>query len=75
MKQKKKIPSTTKLDTTTDFNAKINEVKNKIPNISNLRITIKITEIKNKITSNPDHNKHIMFQEFTKLAPENFTAG
>ena len=36
---------------------------------------MKITEIENKITSDPDHNKHITIQEFTELPPENFTAG
>ena len=50
------------LDTTNALNAKINEFKNKIPNVSNLKITTKITKIENKITSDPDHNKHITIQ-------------
>ena len=49
-----KIPDITNLATNTTLNAKINEVKNKIPNnIANLATTValntKINEVKNKI--------------------------
>ena len=45
---KKEISSITNLATATAFNAKINEVKNKIPNITNL-VTIALTAVENKI--------------------------
>ena len=37
------------LATTTVFNAKINEVKIKIPSITNLAITTALTDVENKI--------------------------
>ena len=42
--------------TTTALNTKINEVKNKISNISNLATTTAPTAVRNKI---PDHRKYI----------------
>ena len=61
--------------TTTDLNAKIGEVENKIPNTSSLLTTTvsdtKISDAENKI---PDHAKHITTPEFDKLTVENFTA-
>ena len=69
---KNKTPSITNLATI--LNAKINEVKNKIPSITNLAITTalldyntKITDIKNKITTDHHHDKYIATQEFYKL--------
>ena len=82
---------------TTTLNAKINEVKNKIPNINNLATftahtanenkmpnvinlvrkadcNTKISEIKNKIITDHDHDKYIDNQEFNTLTSENFTA-
>ena len=54
--------------TTTVFNTKITEVKNKIPETSSLVTTTvlnrKISGVKNKI---PDHAKYITTQEFNKL--------
>ena len=54
--------------TTTVFNTKISEVKNKIPETSSLVTTTvlnrKISGVKNKI---PDHAKYITTQEFNKL--------
>ena len=35
---------------------------------------IKISEIKNKITTDHDHDKYITTQEFNKLTSEHFTA-
>ena len=43
------MPSITNLATTTDLNAKINEVKNKIPNITNLAATTVLTAVENNI--------------------------
>ena len=56
---------------TSFFNAKINVVKNKIPNITNSATTNAIAAIENKI---PDHSKHITTPEFNKLTAKNFTA-
>ena len=54
--------------TTTVFNTKISEVKNKIPETSSLVTTTvlnrKISGVKNKI---PDHAKYITTQEFNKV--------
>ena len=61
--------------TTTDLNAKISEVENKIPNTSSLLTTTvsdtKISDAENKI---PDHAKYITTPEFDKLTVEKFTA-
>ena len=43
------IPSITKLATTAALSTKINEAKNKIPNITNLGTTIDFTPVENKI--------------------------
>ena len=52
--------------------------ENEIPNVSNLvrktDYNTKISEIKNKIAIDHDHNKDITTQEFNKLTSENFTA-
>ena len=49
-----------------------------MPNFSNLvkktDYNTKISEIENKITTDCDHDKHIITQHFNKLTPENFTA-
>ena len=82
----------------TTVNAKINEVKNEIPNITSLATTtvltsvenktsnvsnlvkkktayqIIISQIKNKITTDHDHDKYITTEEFTKLTSNSFTA-
>ena len=82
----------------TTVNAKINEVKNEIPNITSLATTtvltsveiktsnvsnlvkkktayqINISQIKNKITTDHDHDKYITTEEFTKLTSNSFTA-
>ena len=52
-------------------NAKTNEVKNKIPNITNLATTTVLTAFENKV---PDHSKYITSPEFNKLTAENFAA-
>ena len=57
------------------LNTKIREVKNKIPNTSNLvtknALNTKISEVENII---PDNFKYIATQVFNKLTAENFTA-
>ena len=57
------------------MNRKINEVENKIPDISGLVTTnvlnSKISEVENKI---PNHAKYISTQEFNKLTAKYFTA-
>ena len=50
--------------TTTALNTKINEVKNKISNISNLATATAPTAVRNKI---PDHRKYITIPKFNKL--------
>ena len=47
----KKVPSITNLATTSDLNAKMNEVKGKISNITNLATTITFTAVENKISN------------------------
>ena len=49
MRLKKEIPSITNLGNTTALNVKINEVKNKIPNINNIATTTTRTAVENKI--------------------------
>ena len=57
------------------FELKISEVKNKIPNTSNLVTTtvlnIEIREVENKISNN---SKYVTTHEFNKLTGENFAA-
>ena len=61
------MPCITNLAKTTDLNAKINEVKNKIPNITNLdTITTAFTVVENKI---PAHSIYTT-PEFSKLTAE-----
>ena len=61
------MPCITNLAKTTDLNAKINEVKNKIPNITNLdTITTAFTAVENKI---PTHSIYTT-PEFSKLTAE-----
>ena len=50
--------------TTTALITKINEVKNKISNITNLATTTTPTAVRNKI---PDHRKYITIPKFNKL--------
>ena len=47
----------TNLTTTAALNAKINEVKNKIPSITNLATTIALTGVENNIPKVSDLNK------------------
>ena len=49
MRLKTKYLAITNLATTTDLNAKINEAKNKIPNITNLATTTALTAAENRI--------------------------
>ena len=65
------MPSITNLVTNASLNAKINEVKSEIPNITNLPTTTGLTAIENKI---PDYSKYIITPEFNKLTAQNFTA-
>ena len=59
--------------TTTVLNTKINEVKNKIPNASNLgTATVLSTQISEVEYIFPDNSKYITTQEFKKLTAENF---
>ena len=60
----------TNVATNTTLNAKINEVQNKILNITNLAIS----QIENEITIDHDHDKSITTQEFNRLRSEIFTA-
>ena len=64
------MPDITNVATNTTLNAKINEVQNKILNITNLAIS----QIENEITIDHDHDKYITTQEFNKLRSEIFTA-
>ena len=58
------------LATTAALNAKINEVKNKIPNITKLVTTTSLTAVENK---KPDHSIYITTPEFIKSTAENFS--
>ena len=58
------------LVTNSSLNAKINEVKNKVPSITNLTTTTALTAVENKIF---DHSKYITTPEFNKLTTETFT--
>ena len=55
---------------TAALNAKVNEVKSKIPNIANLATNTALTAAENKIL---DHSKYITIPEFNKLTAETFT--
>ena len=61
----------TNLATITALNAKINEIKNKISNITNLATNTALTSVETKI---PDHSKYTTTPEFNKLTAENVTA-
>ena len=65
------MSSITNLATTAALNSKINEIKNKIPNNTNLATATVLSAVENKI---PDHNKYITTLEFNRLTVENFTA-
>ena len=65
------MPSITNLPTTACLNANINEIKNKIPDITNLATSTTLTGVKTKI---PYQSKNITTPEFNKLTSENFTA-
>ena len=55
--------------------AKINEVKNKIPNITNLATNTPLTAFDYKITEHStEHSIYITTQKFNNLTAENFTA-
>ena len=47
--QKKKIPDTSGLVKKTDYNAKLTELENKIPDISNLATKTALNTVENKI--------------------------
>ena len=82
-----KIPGISNSATKTTLNAKINQVKIEIPDITNLAnkaaikavknkipsvsYNTKINEIEKKITDN-NHDKYITTPEFNKLTSENF---
>ena len=51
------------------YNAKIENIEDKIPNITNLATTTAPTAAENKI---PDHSKYISTPEFNKLTAESF---
>ena len=55
------------LATNSILNAKINEVKSKLPKITNLATTNALTAIENKI---PHHSKYITITEFYKSTAE-----
>ena len=57
--------------TNASLNAKINEVNNEIPSITNLATTTGHTAVKNKI---PDHSKYITTPKFNRFTAEHFTA-
>ena len=61
----------TSVATNTTLIVKINHVKNKISNITNLDTNNALTVVENKT---PDHSKYITTTEFKKLTAENFTA-
>ena len=56
----KDIEDITNLPSTIAFNAKINEVKNKIANTTNLATTTSLTAVENTI---PPHSKYITITE------------
>ena len=62
------MPRITNLATTAAFNAKLNDVKNKMPNITKLATTSVLTAVDNKI---PDHSKYITTPEFNKSTAGN----
>ena len=64
-----KIPDI--LATNATFNAKINELKNKIPNIINLAAITVCTVVENRML---DNSKHITTQELNKLTAEDAAA-
>ena len=55
------MPSITNLTTTACLNANINEIKNKIPDITNLATSTALTGVKTKI---PYQSKNITTPEF-----------
>ena len=80
-KVKSEIPNITNLAANASLKAKINEDKGWILKITNLATTTaltdyntKISEIKNKIAIDHDHDKCFTTQEFNKLTSQNFTA-
>ena len=82
MKLKKKYPVLLIQPLLLLFIAKINEVKNKTPNITNsataaaltFDYNTEISETENKIATDHDHDNYITTQMFNKLASEIFTA-
>ena len=59
------------LPTTAAFNAKVNEIKNKIPNTTNLSTTTALNTADNKI---PGHSKYITTSEFNRLKVKKLSA-
>ena len=59
------------LPTTAAFNAKVNEIKNKIPNTTNLSTTTALNTADNKI---PRHSKYITTSEFNRLKVKKLSA-
>ena len=60
-----------KISTNTTLNARINQVKNKTPNINNLATTTALTAVESKT---PDRRKYITTPKFNKFTAENFAA-
>ena len=58
------MPSIINLPTTAALNAKINEAKNKIPNITKLATNTALTAVENEL---PDHSTYIISPECNKL--------
>ena len=59
------------LPTTAAFNAKVNEIKNKIPNTTSLSTTTALNTADNKI---PGHSKYITTSEFNRLKVKKLSA-
>ena len=70
---KNKIPSITNLAITTALLAGENKIHNFGIIVKKTDYNTKITDIKNKITTDHHHDKYIATQEFYKLTWENFT--
>ena len=59
------------LPTTAAFNAKVNEIKNKIPNTTSLSTSTALNTADNKI---PGHSKYITTSEFNRLKVKKLSA-
>ena len=61
------MPSVTNLAKIAVLNAKINQVKSKIPNTTNLATNTVLIDVENKI---PDHSTYLTTPEFNKLTAQ-----